>query len=266
MPEAVECRLTADFLNEHLAGKTIKRWGFVDGKYADDPPPVLSQLNAEKPVVQLVDCHGKTLYFELRGPENIYYVIHSLRMTGRWQYAYDNYCKAYIEIENGEDLWFRDPRAFGTFLFTTDKAELDNYILKLGPDILTESFSLKGFKELTGRHKDKNITSFLMDQSIIAGIGNWIKAESLYRACISPKRKVGSLDEREQELLYEAIRDIPRIAYTHGGLTMRDYADHHGEKSEYERRLCVYGKITGGVERLKTPDGRTTYWNPSKQH
>ena len=184
-------------------------------------------------------------------------------MTGRWQDYEDKYCRWYIELADGSNLWFRNPRCFATLKFTSYHSELKKAIDNLGPDILTDEFNLDTWKNLVHKHKGKNITSFMMNQNIISGIGNYIKAEALYYAKISPHRKTGSLNETEQAKLFEGIRIIPRIAYNKGGLSIRDYASSDGSKGNYGEDLKIYGKP--GADKIKTPDGRITYWDSELQ-
>jgi len=133
----------------------------------------------------------------------------------------------------------------------------------LGPDILTDSFTLPKWRTLCASHGNKNITAFMMDQNIICGCGNYIKAEALHYSKISPLRKVKSLSDGEIEKLYEALRVIPRIAYNNKGLSLRDYTDHNGNKGFHEFQLSIYGKKQ--ATKTKTADGRTTYWDPKIQ-
>ena len=184
-------------------------------------------------------------------------------MTGRWQEYEDKYCRWYIELQDDEILWFRNPRCFATVEFTSHHSELKKALNKLGPDILTDKFSLDVWKKLVKKHKGKNITAFLMNQSIISGIGNYIKAEALYYANISPHRKTGSLSDTEQARLYEGIRIIPRIAYNKNGLSIRDYASPDGSKGTYGEDIKIYGK--SDADKVKTPDGRITYWDSDVQ-
>jgi formamidopyrimidine-DNA glycosylase len=184
-------------------------------------------------------------------------------MTGRWQNEPDKYCRWYIELDDGERIWFRNPRCLATLQFTDEERVFQAMLDKLGPDILSDNFTLSAWKSLLQKHRNKNVTSFLMDQNILSGCGNYIKAEALYYSKISPLRKVRSLKEHEDERLYEALRIIPRKAYNDRGLSLRDYADSRGKKGYYERQLKVYGKSS--ATRTKTPDGRTTYWDPEVQ-
>ena len=124
-------------------------------------------------------------------------------------------------------------------------------------------FKLDKFKALVKKYNNRNITAFLMDQQVISGCGNYIKAEVLYYAKISPCRKTGNLKDNETELLYEALRIIPRLSYNNQGLTLRDYTDEDGNKGTYTKNLKIYGNKK--AKKTKTADGRTTYWDPKYQ-
>ena len=104
-----------------------------------------------------------------------------------------------------------------------------------------------------------------MDQSLMSGCGNYIKAEALYYAKISPLRKVSSLTEKESEKLFEALRIIPRSAYMNKLLKSQDDVFQSEETQELEKfEFQVYGKRQ--CVRTKTPDGRITYWNDNVQN
>ena len=264
MPESAEVKLTTDYLNSKLENKVINDWVFLSGQYKDKNPEGFDDFENNLPlIVENVQCKGKFIYFTLFNEDGYFYIMHSLRMTGRWQDYEDKYCRWYIELSDGEYLWFRNPRCFATIEFTSLHSELHKSLNSLGPDILTDEFSLDIWKELVQKHQGKNITSFLMNQNIISGIGNYIKAEALYYAKISPHRKTGSLSEADQAKLYEGIRIIPRIAYNKGGLSIRDYSSSDGSKGSYGEDLKIYGKP--GADKIKTSDGRITYWDSDVQ-
>ena len=265
MPEGPECRLTIDYLNKTLVGKQILDWIFCGGRYTEEYPEGYEEFDSALPLkVKEVSCKGKFIYLTLSDQnESEYYIMHSLMMTGRWQKNHDDYCKWFLEVEGGMTLWFRDPRSFATLIFTKDKAVLEKKINQLGPDIMTRAFSLSGFKRLIQKYSKRNITSFLMDQGVISGVGNYIKAESLWYACISPLRKAGDLVEREIECLYEGLRIIPRVSYNRKGLSLRDYANENGQHGHYSRELKIYGKQN--AKKTRTADGRTTHWDPRRQ-
>lgn len=264
MPESAEVKLTTDFLHKSLDNKIVFSWPMISGQYLNKNPVGYNEFCNDLPLlVGDVHCKGKQIYFVLYNEFRHWYVIHSLRMTGRWQYNQDEYCRWYIETSNGKRIWFRNPRCLATLYFTSDEKEYLASMEKLGPDILTEDLNLETWRKLISIHGQKNITRFLMDQSIISGCGNYIKAEALYYAGISPLRKVNSLTEAQSEKLFEAIRVIPRLSYLHKGVSIRDYADPEGKKGFHEFHLKIYGKKY--AKRTKTSDGRVTYWDPKKQ-
>ena len=264
MPEASEVKLTAGYLSSVLENKVITDWVILSGQYENTYPVGFKKFERSLPLlVESVKCKGKLIYFTLFNENTRFYIIHSLRMTGRWQNYEDDFCRWFIEIENNEHIWFRNPRCLATIEFTDNEAFLQKELNKLGPDILTDDFNLPTWKKLVKLYKNKNITSFLMSQNIMSGIGNYIKAEALYYAKISPLRKTGSLKEYESCKLFEGVRIIPRIAYNKGGLSIRDYSDAVGEKGKFETELQIYGK--SNAVKTKTSDGRVTHWNPKVQ-
>lgn len=250
MPESAEVKLTTEYLKEVLENKIVTDWVFLSGKYKKKSPIGFNEFEENLPlIIESVECKGKFIYFTLFNENGYFYIFHSLRMTGSWQDYEDKYCRWYIEVDNKTKIWFRNPRSFATIEFTCNNELLQNKLNSLGPDILTPEFSLDVWKKLVENHHNKNITSFLMDQNIISGIGNYIKAEALYYAKISPLRKTGSLTEEESSKLFEGIRIIPRISYN--------------KNEQYYEDLKIYGK--GHAKRNKTCDGRITYWDPNVQ-
>lgn len=264
MPESAEVKLTTDYLKSKLDNKIITAWTFTSGQYEDTTPSGFEEFEKNLPViVEDVQCKGKFIYITMFNEHGYFYILHSLRMTGRWQDYEDEYCRWNIELDDNETLWFRNPRCLATIEFTSKESVLQQMLDKLGPDILTDEFSLDAWKKMIITHKNKNITSFLMNQNILSGIGNYIKSEALYYSKISPHRKTGSLSINEQEKLYEGIRIIPRIAYNKNGLSIRDYANFDGTKGTYAEDLKIYGK--SHAKKAKTSDGRTTYWDSNVQ-
>lgn len=264
MPESAECKLTAEYLNKVLENKIITDWVFVGGQYKNEYPKGFEEFYDSLPlIVEQVSCKGKLIYMVCYNEYKRFYILHSLRMTGRWQEQEDMYCRWYVEIENKKNIWFRNPRCLATLHFTSNELTYQQTLDKLGPDILTEKFDLPTWRQLVKKHKNKNITAFLMDQNIISGCGNYIKAEVLYYAKVSPLRKVGSLTESESEKIFEGLRIVPRLAYNYKGLSIRDYTDPNGRKGFQEFHLKIYNQPH--AKRSKTSDGRTTHWDPDVQ-
>ncbi len=264
MPEVSEVRLTTEYLNKELDNKIITDWTFIGGQYEHEIPEGFQEFYDSLPLlVSHVGCKGKLIYMYCFNEFKQFYIIHSMRMTGCWKDHSDSCSRWYVELDNGKRLFFHDSRCLATLYFTTDEEVLKTTLNNLGPDIMSNEFTLDVWKSVVSKHNNKNITAFLMDQHIISGCGNYIKAEALYYAKINPKRKVGSLIQQETEKLFEALRIIPRMAYINRGLSLRDYTDPKGHKGFQEFELKVYGNKD--ATRLKTPDGRITYYFPKEQ-
>jgi formamidopyrimidine-DNA glycosylase len=265
MLEGPETRLTIDCLNKALNGKSITDWVFCGGKYTDEVPEGFEVFDKALPLkVNNVSCKGKFIYFTLIDNEDQeQYIMHNLKMTDRWQKEYDEYCKWFVELNDGSTIWFRSSRSLSTISFTTDRNVLQDKLDQLGPDIMTKEFSLPSFRNLIVKFSKRNITAFLMDQKVISGCGNYIKSEVLWYASVSPLRKVGDLNDREIELVYEALRIIPRISYNKKGFSLKDYINKNQKIGYYSEELKVYGKKH--AKRTKTADGKTTYWDPNRQ-
>lgn len=255
MPESAEVRAMTEYLSEKLSGNIILDWFFLNDKtykgykeFSDYLPSILFE----------VKCKGKFIYFVLKKEEEYYYVFHNMRLTGKWDEKKDEHSLCYIEYidqDNKENkIYYNDNLGFGTFEFSSSLEDLENILKNLGPDILTEDFNITVWKKLIHQHKNKNVTAFLMDQSIISGCGNYIKSEALHYSGISPFRKIGSLDENEATKLFQALRLIPRSVYNN--------LDYEGE--EYEFVYKIYGK--NYAKKSKTADGRITHWDPQRQY
>ena len=265
MPESAEVKLITDYLKSKLENKIIIDWVFCDGgQYEDKNPKGFDEFDKYLPcIVENVQCKGKFIYFTVFNENGYFYILHSLRMTGRWEEYDDKHCRWYIKLGNNENLWFINPRCFATLEFTSKQTVLQKALDKLGPDILTDHFNLETWNKLRQKHKNKNITSFLMNQRIISGIGNYIKAEALYYAKISPLRKTGSLTTVEADKLFEGIRIIPRIAYNKNGMSIKDYSNYKGVKGTYVGDFKIYSQ--SHAKKTKTSDGRITHWDPDVQ-
>lgn len=264
MPESAEVKLTTEYLKYSLENNVISEWTFLSGQYKDKHPIGFEEFQQNLPLmVESVNCKGKFIYIILYNENGYFYILHSIRMTGRWQEYEDEYCRWKIDLDNGKNIWFGNPRCFATIEFTKKRDILDTHLSRIGPDILTNQFNIYVWNDLLEKYKNKNITCFLMDQSIISGIGNYIKSEALYYSKISPLRKISSLKSHESSKLFEAIRIIPRISYNKNGMSVRDYADEEGNKGTYGDDLKIYAKPN--AKKTKTADGRVTYWDPEIQ-
>lgn len=92
MPESAEVKITTDYLKSKLENKVITDWVFKSGQYEDTLPPGFAEFEDRMPlIVENVQCKGKFIYFTLFNEDGYFYIMHSLRMTGRWQ-DYEDTC------------------------------------------------------------------------------------------------------------------------------------------------------------------------------
>jgi formamidopyrimidine-DNA glycosylase len=251
MPESAEVKLATEYLSDALEGDIIVNWEFTKGQYEEECPSGFEEFQEALPLlVEEILCKGKLIYIICSNEFRKFYILHTMRATGKWQEDRDEFCVWFVELHNGEKLYFRNPKCLATLYFTTDVAVLQKALDSLGPDILSPEFTLNKWKDIVLSNQSKNITELLLDQTIISGCGNYTKCEVLHYAMIAPVRDVKSLKQHEIEKLYEGLRIIPRIVYNTKG-TDKEYV------------MKVYNNPN--VSKTKTPDGRMTYWDPEIQ-
>ena len=174
-------------------------------------------------------------------------------------------------LSDGSELRYQDMRQFGT-MNLMPLGELDAFCAskKLGPDALDPTLNWNLFKQRTGgRHGQ--IKKLLLDQSLVAGIGNIYANEILWRARIHPERPVESLNTSELRRLYREMHSVLCEAIVHRGTTLRDYVDGNGNPGGFQSLLAVHGregetcpKCGANIVRLKT-GGRSAFICPRCQ-
>jgi len=284
MPEGPEVKTVTVHLNEKLSSQTLvgvtclrsDKYFSINGKTENRFSLLRSILPA---TVETVFCKGKCIFFKLYSIDTheVYYLYCHLIMTGRWTEKSTNSqltLKFGRRIYRNEQpirlvwylLYYNDGRRLGHFnLLTTN--QLETKLNSLGPDILSESVNWQQWLAIIRRYPKRQLVSFLMDQSCICGIGNYLKCEILYRSRLAPSRKVGTLTKEENKILYEeAIKTITE-SYSYGGLTIRDFWHPDGKRGTfpvqvYNRKTDPHGNM---IKRGKFSDGRTTCWVPSLQ-
>jgi len=173
------------------------------------------------------------------------------------------------------DLWFRterarvllrfnDARRFGYVKVTRCREEVEAEFARLGVDALEEGVG-SALRRACARRRAP-IKSLLLDQSVIAGIGNAYGDEALHRAAIHPAQPADTLSPRQIARLAEAIHDALAEGIAAGGLSIRTYVDAHGNAGGFQHRLRVYGRdgercVTcgGAIERLRI-GGRSSWY------
>ena len=178
-----------------------------------------------------------------------------------------------FEVGNGTIVRFSDPRRFGLMaLADGDTLEMHPLLAHLGPEPVGEDFT---GAVLAARLKGKRtpIKAAMLDQTVVAGLGNIYICESLFRARISPRRLGASVAGARAERLAPAIRDVLTEAIAAGGSSLRDYVQASGELGYFQHNFSVYGREgapcasgkPGHVVRRVVQSGRSTFYCPKCQ-
>jgi formamidopyrimidine-DNA glycosylase len=186
---------------------------------------------------------GKYLLLNLDNSDSI--VIH-LRMTGRLvfsrhQQQADRHTRLLFHFTDGSCLSFSDIRKFGTVNLLTAGDKCNTALPVLGPEPLSGDFNFP----YLDRELEKRVVSvkaLLLNQKVIAGLGNIYADEILHRAAIRPERKARSLVRKERLALFRSIREVLEEAISCRGTTMSDYRDATGAVGQFQEKLQVYGR------------------------
>ncbi len=178
-----------------------------------------------------------------------------------------------FDLDDGGRVVFNDARRFG-LMDLTDSAELHLHPLlrDIGPEPLDEAFTAKVLASRIGG-RSSAIKIVLLDQTVVAGIGNIYASEALYRAGISPLRDASSLRPRDLDNLVAAIKGVLTEAIAAGGSSLRDHRRPNGELGYFQHGFKVYDRAgepcpdctcRSGIERL-VQGGRSTFYCAKKQ-
>lgn len=245
MPEVVEVCLTALWLNEKLAGKSITKLTVLGGRYSRHTLSGLGYINSHKPfVVNKVDSKGKFLWFETLGANNkFYYILNRFGLEGEWGFTKEVHSGLQFTIkDNGEEseLYFTDSRNFGTLEIVDDRQLLNNELNKLAPDVLKTEFTdkdlydritqyvTKGMDKINESRGDKEIYKVLMDQSVLySGLGNYLSVEVLYNCKISPHKKISEIYKNKDlvNALAHAIKYTVKLSFMNANMGYLEHLD-----------------------------------------
>jgi formamidopyrimidine-DNA glycosylase len=178
-----------------------------------------------------------------------------------------------LTLDDGTVVTFNDPRRFGLVDYLRRSEVLRHPLLSgLGPEPLGPDFTAVYLaKKLAGR--TMAVKSALLDQRIVAGLGNIYVCEALYRARLSPRRLAGTINRGRAERLVAAIRTVLEEAIAAGGSSLRDYVQTNGELGYFQHRWAVYGRegepcpgctCREGVRRI-VQAGRSTFFCARRQ-
>ncbi len=181
----------------------------------------------------------------------------------------DRSTRVAMEFMDNSWLYFNDQRKFG-WIKLLPSVEVPNidFMKKVGPEPLEADFTAEQFAERFARRARTNIKAALLDQTVVAGVGNIYADESLWGAKISPKRKVADVTPEEFAKLYEELRYVMNLAIEKGGSTDKNYVNAEGKRGSYMDFARVFrqeGKACSRcgtiIEKIKWA-GRGTHFCP----
>ena len=267
LPEGAEVRIIGESLAKKVSSRKVVGINVLAGRYTKKPLPGLDYATSNTPLdVVGVGVHGKFMYWITR---NDIFLYNTLGMTGRWANEKSKHSRVEFQLDGGESIYFEDQRNFGTLKFVVGRETLAAKLKSLGPDLLASPVADDDFIDRM-RKKDKwDICKALMDQSVVAGVGNYVKAEALWRARISPHRPIEDTSNQELVMLKKCCQEVLHESYTSGGASIKTYTRPDGTLGQYSQRFAVYNQKVdpdgNNVIKEKTEDGRTTHWVPSVQ-
>ena len=182
---------------------------------------------------------------------------------------YNRFVHVVFSLSNGKQFVFCDSRKFGKVTIElTDEIHSSVHLGSIGPEPLDKNFTLAQFKERLTKKPNGFIKTVLMDQTIVAGIGNIYSDEMLWLAGIHPESKPSSIPSKEMAMLYKYMGEVLRKGIDFGGDSMSDYRDIDGKRVQFQNHHNVYQKKgescgkrgCGGVIIRKVINGRSAHF------
>jgi formamidopyrimidine-DNA glycosylase len=267
MPELPEVETTVRGLGRVLEGRRIDR---VEARRPDLRRALPVDLGQRLTGARVTGLKRRAKYGVIDTDRGDSLVFH-LGMSGRWRIdptEIEKHDHFLVETDDGRRLALNDARRFGSLdLVRTDELADWPAFKALGPEPL----------EITAEELRRRLASrtapiklLLLDQRIIAGLGNIYVCEALFRAGIHPKRLGGSISLERLNRLVPAIHDVLAEAIAAGGSTLRDFASPDGELGYFSKRFAVYDRegqpcSCGGTVKRFVQGGRSTFYCPRCQ-
>jgi formamidopyrimidine-DNA glycosylase len=272
MPELPEVETVRRTLSPAVGAVITSVWDSGKGLHMQRKPPRAKLKKLVGARITGVRRHGKYLLIDTDGPRSL---LAHLGMTGRLRIHAKGEPRAdhtHVVFELGDrELRFVDARRFGQIDVVTRAVEREHPSLAaLGPDALEDGVDARALFARS-RGKQAQLKAFVLDQSVIAGVGNIYASEALWRAKIRPTMRAHRLTLARTKLLAAAIREVIEHALDNGGTTLSDFVDADGTKGENADYLWVYDRAGQPCLRCKTSirrsvlQGRATYYCPTCQ-
>jgi formamidopyrimidine-DNA glycosylase len=258
MPELPEVETVRRSLQQALAGRRIAEVTRIAWlrTIAEPSPELFRELLQDRAILD-IDRRAKYVVIRLDRDEAL--VVH-LRMTGQLTIVDaaaepDKHTHIALRLDSGQQLFFRDTRKFGR-IWLLDRDGLAVLYNKLGPEPLDDALTAEEFRTLLRKRKGR-LKPLLLDQTLIAGLGNIYVDESLWLAQIHPLQTVAQLSDEQIDRLYAAIRAVLTQSIERRGTSLSDYRDAWGVKGDNQSYLNVYDRKGEPCLRCGTPIERT---------
>ena len=270
MPELPEVETTVRGLARFLEGARLDRVVLNRTDMRFPFPEGLVQALTGSRVVSL----GRRAKYGLLHTDREDTVIFHLGMSGRWRidpHAPDKHDHMVLEA-GGHTFALNDPRRFGFVdMARSDAVDAWPAFAAMGPEPLGNALTAAHLRAALAGRKQA-IKLMLLDQRVVAGLGNIYVCEALWRARINPKKAAGRISLQALERLVIAIREVLAEAIAAGGSTLRDYAQPDGELGYFSKQFDVYGRegeachrADEGAVRRFVQGGRSTWYCPRCQ-
>lgn len=269
MPEGPEVRKTADWLKSNIEGCIIRSIDFA-GRFVKQPIERLTELQNKKCIN--VRCRGKVMVLDFEGDIS---AVSTLGMSGLWSRADGKHAALKLGCEWPPTrgiipIYYIDQRRFGNFK-VVDTREATSKLDELGWDPLQDP---GGYGKIFARatkyvRRVTPICEVMLDQNVFAGVGNYIRAETMYRAKIDPWKSYRDIVYADTIRLCQTVATVMKESYARGGATLENFYDGDGNRGDQVDFLEIYGKTHdphgNPVERKKDKNGRTVWYVPAVQ-
>jgi formamidopyrimidine-DNA glycosylase len=265
MPELPEVETIRRQLAPHLEGRTIVEATILDPRWTRPDPPEATEQQLREAVVERVARAGKYLVWELSWDR--YLLVH-LRMTGVLLFdpaLAPAHTRVRLELGDGHELLYVDPRRFGTGHLLHGSAARDAYLAaRIGVEPFTSEFTAQHLGRVA-RGRTAPVKAFLLDQRRVAGVGNIYADEALFRAGIHPLRPAGRLTGAQLAQLRDAVEDALQAGIDAKGASIDDFRHIDGARGSFQDRFLVHRRAgepcpnCGAAVRKIVVAGRGTY-------
>ncbi|QOW22261.1 bifunctional DNA-formamidopyrimidine glycosylase/DNA-(apurinic or apyrimidinic site) lyase [Novilysobacter avium] len=240
MPELPEVETTRAALAPHLTGRTVTA---ATLRRTDLRWPIAPEITSLLPGRRILEVRRRAKYLLL--DTSVGSALLHLGMSGSLRVIPAHvparpHDHVDLLLDNERVLRMHDPRRFGSVLWQAP-GSVHPLLAALGPEPLSDAFTGDYLYALS-RGRRAPVKAFLMDQSVVVGVGNIYAAEALFAAGISPLRSAERISRERYRLLVTEIRRVLESAITQGGTTLRDYVSPDGNSGYFVQQLAVYGR------------------------